>query len=171
MVNWGGVGGTERKRDIKHNSLRILPRQKSINIPIERVHGRVRIMMRQPTPGTGQRAKATRFQRGQRFTPRYENTHLVPQNNTKEQVFTFLRKTVFKVRILYSITFTFKWLSSKESACHAGDIGSIPASWRPPGEEKGNPLQHSCLGDLMDREAWWAKVYGCQRVGHDLATT
>ena len=73
-MSWGGVGGTERRREIKHNSLRILPRQKSINIPIERVHRRVRIMMKQPTPDAGQKAKATSFQRGHRFTPRYENT-------------------------------------------------------------------------------------------------
>ena len=93
----------------------------------------------------------------------------VSQNNTKEQVFKFLRKTIFKVRILYSTTFTFKWLSSKESTCNAGDIGSTPASGRSPGEGNGNPLQYSCLGNLMDREAWWATVYGCKRVGHDLA--
>ena len=31
----------------------------------------------------------------------------------------------------------------KESACSAGDLGSIPESGRPPGEGKGNPLQYS----------------------------
>ena len=30
----------------------------------------------------------------------------------------------------------------------------------PPGEGNGNLLQHSCLEDLMDREAWWATVHG-----------
>ena len=34
----------------------------------------------------------------------------------------------------------------------------------------GNPLQYSCLENPMDREAWWATVYGVARVGHDLAT-
>ena len=29
----------------------------------------------------------------------------------------------------------------KESACHAGDLGSIPGSGRSPGEGNGNPLQ------------------------------
>jgi len=29
----------------------------------------------------------------------------------------------------------------KESACNAGDLGSIPESRRSPGEENGNPLQ------------------------------
>ena len=28
------------------------------------------------------------------------------------------------------------------------------------GEGNGNPLQYSCLGNLMDREAWWATVHG-----------
>ena len=34
----------------------------------------------------------------------------------------------------------------KESACNAGDRGSIPGLGRSPGEENGNPLQYSCLG-------------------------
>ena len=34
---------------------------------------------------------------------------------------------------------------SKESACSAGDPGSIPGSGRSPGEGNGNPLQFSCL--------------------------
>ena len=33
----------------------------------------------------------------------------------------------------------------KESACNAGDLGSIPRSGRSPGEGTGNPLQYSCL--------------------------
>ena len=47
----------------------------------------------------------------------------------------------------------------KESACNAGDagdMGSIPASGRSPGEGHGNPLQYSCLENPMDRETWWA---------------
>ena len=40
---------------------------------------------------------------------------------------------------------------SKESACTAGDPGSIPGSGRSPGEENGNPLQYSCLENSMDR--------------------
>ena len=42
----------------------------------------------------------------------------------------------------------------KESASSAGDPGSIPGSGRSPGEGNGNPLQHSCLENPMDREAW-----------------
>ena len=39
------------------------------------------------------------------------------------------------------------------------------------GEGNGNPLQDSCVGNPMDRGAWWATQYmGSQRVGHDLVT-
>ena len=48
----------------------------------------------------------------------------------------------------------------KESACNAGDPGLIPGSRRSPGEGNGNPLQYSCLGNPMDREAWWTSVHG-----------
>ena len=46
-----------------------------------------------------------------------------------------------------------------ESACNAGDPGSIPGSGRSPGEGYGNPLQYSCLGNSMDREVWWVTVH------------
>ena len=42
----------------------------------------------------------------------------------------------------------------------AGDLGSIPGLGRFPGVGNGNPLQDSCLGNFMDRGAWWAIVYG-----------
>ena len=58
---------------------------------------------------------------------------------------------------------------SKESACSAGDPGSIPGSGRSPGEGNGNPLQYPCLENLMDGRAWGAAVMGSQRVGHDWA--
>ena len=50
----------------------------------------------------------------------------------------------------------------KESACNAGDTGdegSIPGSGRSPGGGNGNPPQHSCLENPMDRGAWQATVY------------
>ena len=47
----------------------------------------------------------------------------------------------------------------KESACNMGDLGSIPGSGRSPGEGNGNPLQYSCLENLMDREAGWSTVH------------
>ena len=48
----------------------------------------------------------------------------------------------------------------KESACKAGDPGSILGSGRSPGEGNGNLLQYSCLKNSMDREVWWATVHG-----------
>ena len=51
----------------------------------------------------------------------------------------------------------------KNSPVNARDIrdaGSIPGSGRPPGGGHGNPLQYSCLGSSMDREAWRAAVHG-----------
>ena len=49
---------------------------------------------------------------------------------------------------------------SKESACKAGDSGSIPESGRPLGEADGNPLQYSCLENSMDRGVWQATAHG-----------
>ena len=58
----------------------------------------------------------------------------------------------------------------KESACNAGDPGSIPGLGRSPGEGNCTPLQHFCLGNPMDRGAWQATFMGRKRVRHDLAT-
>ena len=51
-------------------------------------------------------------------------------------------------------------LDGKESACNAGDLGSIPGSGRSPREGNGNPLQYSCLENPMFRGAWQATVHG-----------
>ena len=51
-------------------------------------------------------------------------------------------------------------LDGKESACNAGDLGSIPGLGRSPGEGNGNPLQDFSLGNSMHRGAWWATVHG-----------
>ena len=59
---------------------------------------------------------------------------------------------------------------SKESACNAGDPGSIPGSGKSPGEGNGKPLQYSCLENPMDRGAWQAIVHGVASVGHNLVT-
>ena len=48
----------------------------------------------------------------------------------------------------------------KESACNVGDLGLIPGLGRSPGKESGNPLQYSCLENLMDGGAWQGTVQG-----------
>ena len=45
----------------------------------------------------------------------------------------------------------------------ARDEGSIPGWGRSPGEGNGNPIQHSCLGNSMDRGAWWTIVHGVSK--------
>ena len=42
----------------------------------------------------------------------------------------------------------------KASACNVGDLGLNSGLGRSPGEGNGNPLQHSCLENSMDGEAW-----------------
>ena len=48
----------------------------------------------------------------------------------------------------------------KESACNAGDIGSIPGLGRYPGERNGYLLQYSCLENSKDSRAWQPTVRG-----------
>ena len=44
-----------------------------------------------------------------------------------------------------------------------GDAGLIPGSGRSPEEGNGNPVQYSCLENLIDRGAWSATVPGVAR--------
>ena len=48
--------------------------------------------------------------------------------------------------------------SSRELACHAGEVGSVPGSGRPLGEVNGNPIQYSCLKNVP----WTEKLDGLQ---------
>ena len=52
----------------------------------------------------------------------------------------------------------------KNPPANAGDLGSIPGSGRSPGEGNGNSLQHSFLGNLIGRGAWWAEVHGVTKL-------
>ena len=58
----------------------------------------------------------------------------------------------------------------QKTACHEGDMGLILRLGRSPGEANGNSLQHSGLGNPLDRGAWQATVHGVTRLRHDLAT-
>ena len=52
------------------------------------------------------------------------------------------------------------WLSCKESTCQCRRHSLIPGWERAPGGGHGNLLQYSCLGNPMDRGAWWARIQG-----------
>ena len=60
---------------------------------------------------------------------------------------------------IYTHTHTHKNGFPGGSACNPRDLSSIAGSGRSPGEGNGNPLQHSCLENPMDRAAWWATVH------------
>ena len=61
---------------------------------------------------------------------------------------------------MYYMYMLLRWCSGKESTANARDTGSVTDSGRSLGEGDSNPLQHSCLGNSMDRGAWWATVHG-----------
>ena len=48
----------------------------------------------------------------------------------------------------------------KNLPANTGDVGLIPWVGKIPGEGNGNPLLYFCLGNPMDRGAWWAIVHG-----------
>ena len=56
----------------------------------------------------------------------------------------------------------------KNQPASAGNVSLIPELGRSPGERNGNPLQYSCLNNIMDRGAWQATVHG---VTKELDTT
>ena len=51
----------------------------------------------------------------------------------------------------------------KNPPANARDAGFIPRSGRSPGEGNDNSLQYPCLGNPMDRRAWWATVHAVAR--------
>ena len=54
----------------------------------------------------------------------------------------------------------------KNPPANAGDMrdsGFIPGLGRSPGEVNENPLQYYCLGNSMDRGAWWVTVHGVSK--------
>ena len=59
---------------------------------------------------------------------------------------------------------------SKESACSAGDLGSVPRWGRSPGEENSNPLQYSSPENPMNRRARWAIVHGVAKMFRNISS-
>ena len=75
---------------------------------------------------------------------------------------------LFKMVSFYSLIFQKSYsnqvaLVVKNPPANAGDgsdASLIPGLGRSPAVGNGNPLQCSCLGNAMDRGAWWATVHG-----------
>ena len=57
----------------------------------------------------------------------------------------------------------------KNPPANARDLGLIPGLGKSPGVGSGNPLQYSCLGNLLDKEPGEFQSMGLQRVRQDLA--
>ena len=62
--------------------------------------------------------------------------------------------------IAYWKTGLLRWLSGKQSPCQGRKCMFDPWSGKIPWRGNGNPLQYSCLGNPMERGAWWATVHG-----------
>ena len=86
--------------------------------------------------------------RGQNFPllPNQQQQKRLPFNTTPKRLMTFSGGSVVK-----------------ESTCQARNMGSISGSGRSLGGGHGNPLQYSCLGIPMDKEAWWTTVHGVRQ--------
>ena len=85
-------------------------------------------------------------------------SHLAPTTNLWDAYYSplFIGEEIR----LYKVDLVFPAGSvSKEFACNAGDLGSVPGSGRSPGGGNGNQLQYSFLENPIDRGAWWATVH------------
>ena len=58
----------------------------------------------------------------------------------------------------------------KNLLVNSGDMGSIPGLGKSPGKGNGNPFQHTCLENPMDRGAWWATIHGVTMSWTQLST-
>ena len=88
------------------------------------------------------------------------------QNGNRNEIVSYLSSTLH-FHLASQVALVVKNLCT--NAGDLGDAGSIPGWGRSSGGRHGNPLQYSCLENPMDREAWWAKAMGSQRVRHDLS--
>ena len=70
------------------------------------------------------------------------------QHNRVNQLYFNKKKVVCKTKVMPGSS------EGKESACNAGDLGSIPGWGSSPGEGNGNLLQYSYLENPMDGGAW-----------------
>ena len=97
-----------------------------------------------------------------------------------EYIYSF--ECIYKLKepwLLWIVTYN-SWMGSpgglvsKKSACNAGDYLQCTRPKFDPWfgkifwEGNGNQLQYSCLGNPMDRGAWWGRIYGVSRVEYNL---
>ena len=68
------------------------------------------------------------------------------------------------MKLIEKIAFNYLAVLVKNPPANAGDSGSIPGLGRSPAEGNGNPLQYSCLGNPMNRGAWWTTVHGVAKI-------
>ena len=91
--------------------------------------------------------------RNSRIPPQLEKNHVVPPSSKDEALSRYSVSGEAHVR---------NWRSKRY-------LAPLMRPHKVP-RGNGNPLQYSCLGNPMDRGAWWAVVYGSWRVGHDWMT-
>ena len=60
------------------------------------------------------------------------------------------------------------WLFGEVSTCSVGDMDSIPESEKSSGGGNGNSIPYTCLGNPMDRGAWWATVHEVSELDKNL---
>ena len=71
-----------------------------------------------------------------------------------------IKELQIKTTTLYTYWASQVALMIKNPAANVGDMGSILGSGRSPGKGNSNPLQDSCLGNLMNKRTWRATVHG-----------
>ena len=108
---------------------------------------------------------------GHHWATSHTHTHSKADLILNSKLFTFfvLAKKYRSIDFLFAYMHLPCSSDSKESACNAGDLGSISGSGRSSGEGNGNTLQYSCLKNPMDRGAWWATVHGVTKTGPRLS--
>ena len=80
-----------------------------------------------------------------------------------------MKRYLYMLSMLYVLVFP-QWLSDKDSAFQCRRCAFDPWRWRGRSarEGNGNPLQYSCMGNPVDRGAWWATIY---RIAKESDTT
>ena len=75
------------------------------------------------------------------------------------ELYYFLKESSFETYHQSTLSAWYNlWLSSKESACNLGVVGSIPESGKSLGVGNDNSLQYLCLESPIHRATWWATV-------------